>query len=130
MPSVLIVDDDDRTAVALGARLKAGGFEPVLAYDVPTAVTLAAAHQPSLVILDIAMPQGGGFALAQRLRRMPATASTPILFITASRHPGLMEHAMERGAAGYIEKPYDPRELLALVRDLLTGQEEGNAAQQ
>jgi CheY-like chemotaxis protein len=119
MKKILIVEDDERTAVALGARLKAAGYQPLLAYDALSGVTLAAKHEPDLVLLDIAMPLGGGFSVAERLRNIPATALIPIIFITANRQQGLLERAMEFEAAGFIEKPYDPQELLAMVADIL-----------
>jgi CheY-like chemotaxis protein len=119
MRKILVVEDDERTAVALGARIKAMGYRPLLAFEALTGVAMATRHEPDLIILDIAMPLGGGFSVAERLQNMPTTALIPIIFVTASQQPGLLENAMALGAAGFLEKPYDADELLAMIRDVL-----------
>jgi CheY-like chemotaxis protein len=79
-------------------------------------MSAAASLQPDLVLLDISMPAGNGFTVAERMRSaVPDPA--PIIFLTASKQPGFRERARALGAAGYFEKPYEAETLLAAVRE-------------
>jgi CheY-like chemotaxis protein len=68
---VLIVDDDRDTTDSLAVLLKLWGFQPLVAYDGPAALAVAAAERPDLVLLDLSMPGMDGYELALRLRRQP-----------------------------------------------------------
>lgn len=116
MKKILIVEDDKKIALALGVRLRKNGYQTILANDALEGTALAVKHQPDLVILDIMMPLGGGFSVAERLLNLPALATVPVIFITASKKPGLKEKAKELGAVCLIEKPYDSEKLLSIVR--------------
>lgn len=117
MTKILVVEDEQDIATALTVRLKAAGYEVYVAYDALMGITSAVKHQPDLILLDIMIPAGGGIALAERINELPS--GIPFIFITASREPGLKEKAMALGAKGYIEKPYDAAELLAMVKQAL-----------
>ena len=111
---ILIVEDDEKIALALALRLKAAGYETSTAFDALTGVSEAVKFRPDLVLLDISMPAGSGFEVAERMRSaMPSF--TPIIFLTASKQPGLQERAQELGAVGYFEKPYEAEALLTAV---------------
>lgn len=115
---VLIVEDDDKIALALSLRLQAAGYETTTASDAITGVHSALTMSPDLVLLDISLPAGNGFTVAERVRRSSA-ARTPIIFLTASKQPGFRERALELGAAGYFEKPYEAEALLTAVHQHL-----------
>ena|SRR2546426_1863091 len=119
MKTVLIVDDDTRIAAALEIRFKAGGYSPTTAADAGTALALALEEQPSLIVLDLSLPDGDGLELARKLRYFPATKGIPVILLTASKDPQLRARAMELGAAGLFDKPYDPEELLAVASHAL-----------
>lgn len=119
MKKILIVEDDKKIAMAMGVRLKAYGYEINAAHDAVVAVTTARNFKPDLILLDISMPGGDGFSLAERFSNLADTAGVPIIFITASKKPGLKEKAMEMGAAGFFEKPYDSEKLLGAVSSLI-----------
>jgi CheY-like chemotaxis protein len=72
------------------------------------------------VILDISMPGGGGLLVAERLRNMVGTVATPIVFVTGVKDPELRTKAVALGAAGFFEKPYEPRQLLGSIARLLS----------
>ena len=111
---ILIVEDDEKIALALALRLKSAGYETSTAFDALTGVSEAVKFRPDLVLLDISMPAGSGFEVAERMRSaMPSF--TPIIFLTASKQPGLQERAQELGAVGYFEKPYEAEALLTAV---------------
>jgi DNA-binding response OmpR family regulator len=114
---VLVVDDEQDVAKALMARLKANGFNVVLAHDSVQAFTIANQEKPDLIILDIMIPGGGGFVVAERLKESHATYRIPIIFLTGI--PGGEERASKIGASGYVMKPYHPEELLETIRRAL-----------
>lgn len=111
---ILIVEDDQKIALALALRLRAAGYETSTAFDAVGGISEAMRFRPDLVLLDVSLPAGSGFTVAERMRTaMPAF--TPIIFLTASRQPGLQERAQELGAVGYFEKPYEAEALLTAV---------------
>jgi DNA-binding response OmpR family regulator len=114
MKKILIVEDDQDVAKALAVRLKSAGYEVTVAPDAMTGVAAARKIQPDLALLDISLPAGNGFTVAEKIRELLVTA-TPIIFLTASKKPGLRQVAQNLGAA-FFEKPYDADELLAAIR--------------
>jgi DNA-binding response OmpR family regulator len=115
---ILIIEDDQKIAMALAVRLKAAGYKATTTYDALTGLNAAVRHPPALVLLDISMPAGDGFSVAERIQALIPTR-TPIIFLTARRQPGFREKARKMGAAGYFEKPYEAEELLGTVRQAL-----------
>lgn len=119
MKKILVVEDDRRIVTALKIRLQAEGYEVAAAYDGALAMSRAVEFQPDLVLLDISMPGGNGFMVAERLQSSVVTAGVPMIFLTASKKPGLLEQAVQLGAAQFIEKPYHAEDLLAAIADAL-----------
>ena len=113
---VLIVEDDRVISLALGTRLRANGYEVLQAFDGLQGFMQATKHRPDVVLLDLSMPAGGGLSVASRMREMVDLASTPIIFMTASKKPELAAAAKQYGAIGFLEKPFDAEAMLALVR--------------
>jgi CheY-like chemotaxis protein len=118
MKKILIMEDDRKIAAALAIRLEAAGYEVLTAPDGFRGLKLALNDRPDLLLMDIWMPVGTGFSVAQRLQSLGLTG-IPIIFITASKLKGLRESARELGAVGFFEKPYDPQQLLAAVAQAL-----------
>jgi DNA-binding response OmpR family regulator len=114
---ILVVDDEQDVAKALKVRLKANGYDVVLANDSVQAFTVANQEKPDLIILDIMIPGGGGFVVAERLKQSAATHHIPIIFLTGIS--GGEERAYKVGASGYLMKPYHPDELLETIRRAL-----------
>ena len=114
MEKILIVEDDQAIAKALALRLKSAGYKVTVAPDAITGVAAAREIQPDLALLDISLPAGNGFTVAKKISELVVTA-TPVIFLTASRQPGLRQEAQSLGAA-FFEKPYDADELLAAIR--------------
>ena len=111
---ILIVEDDQNIAKALSIRLKSAGYQVTVAPDAMTAVATARKIQPDLALLDISLPAGSGFTVAEKVRELVVIA-IPIIFLTGSKQPGLRQQAQNLGAA-FFEKPYDADELLAAIR--------------
>ena len=117
--------------MALMIRLKASGYNASVASDAIAGASQARATKPDLILLDISLPGGNGFQLAETLLRMPETNGTPVIFITASKSPELMQKVTELGAIGLFEKPFDTEKLLGSIEskfnrmtDLLNAQQQ------
>lgn len=119
---IAIADDDreirDLLKIALGRR----GFQVTV---VPNGLRLFAALQidkPELVILDINMSWIDGYELCRNMKRNPAYAKIPVLFLSGKRAPEDIERGMACGAAGYLTKPFTINELVAKVESILDAQ--------
>jgi DNA-binding response OmpR family regulator len=115
---ILIIEDDKKIAMALAIRLKAAGYVTTTTYDALAGLNAAVRNPPALVLLDISMPAGDGFSLAERIQALIPT-HTPIIFLTASREPDFKKRATKLGAAGFFEKPYEQEALVGAIREVL-----------
>jgi len=111
MKTVLMVEDDAKVSLALGIRLKSMGYEVNMAADAVSAVSQARKCAPDVILIDINLPGGDGFVVAQRLKTLVQTSATPMIFITASKKAGLKERATELGAVAFLEKPFTATEM-------------------
>ena len=118
MKRILIVEDDPRITAALKVRLNARGYEILTAGNGFEGLKLAMNSRPDLLLLDIMMPMGMGFSVAERLKAV-GLGYIPIIFITASKRTGLRRTAAKLGAAGFFEKPYDADELVSAIELIL-----------
>ena len=120
-PKVLVVDDEpDYLKIAALIASKAG----CAALTAPTAaegLELARKEVPSLILLDVGLPDIGGFEAARRLRKVPALAAVPIIFFTVRSELDMVSEGLKLGAAGYILKPFDPGELLRRIKAAVSG---------
>ena len=117
--TILFVDDDDANRRLLGWIFRNEGFQVMEAASGAEALRLAAAR-PDLVVLDVSLPDVDGFEVCRRIKAEPATASTPVLHVSAVYvNSGDRSQGLECGADGYLVKPVEPREILATVRALL-----------
>jgi len=116
---ILIVDDERDIVKALMIRLQKAGYEVVTAFDGAQGVFMAHKEKPDLIILDIRMPAGNGFSVAQRLKHSTHTFTIPVIFLTGSPEKNAEQKAMALGARFYVKKPYDPEELLDAIKRAL-----------
>jgi len=118
MKKILIIEDDEKIAFALSVRLGAHGYPTWIARDGVLGLSMAVGNQPDLVLMDIALPTGDGFTLAERIKsHLPNPM--PIIFLTAGKSPELRARADQLGAAAFFEKPYEAEALLAAVKQAL-----------
>ncbi|HEV8670353.1 MAG TPA: response regulator [Candidatus Limnocylindria bacterium] len=116
---VLVADDDASTRALIDMALQEAGYDCVLAADGKTALDLARAIRPDLVVLDIGMPLLNGDEVHRALRRDRRTRYIPVLFVTAKRTSGEMAARLRNGADDYVSKPFDVDELVARIASAL-----------
>jgi len=118
---ILIADDEVPLAEAIAATLDLEGLQTVVAYNGNQTLEMARMLQPDLILLDVMMPGMSGFEVCTALKKKPATASIPVIFLTAKT--GLTDRAaaVAAGADEYLTKPFSPTELIALVNEALAG---------
>ncbi len=113
---ILVVDDEPKIAKLARDYLERNGFRVATAVDGRTALAIARAEQPALVVLDLNLPGMDGLDVCRALRR---ESDVPIIMLTARVEETDRLIGLELGADDYITKPFSPRELVARVRAVL-----------
>jgi DNA-binding response OmpR family regulator len=116
---ILVVDDEPEAVELVDFNLKQAGFEVLTAVDGPAALKSARASLPSLIVLDLMLPEIDGLEVCKMLRRDPVTARIPIVMLTAKAAEIDRVLGLELGADDYITKPFSPRELVLRVKKIL-----------
>lgn len=116
-PAILLVDDSRAITENLTPFLERSGFAVTVAVDGQDALDKVAASQPDLIILDILMPKLDGRAVLRQLRGMDNW--TPVILLTDVGEAYERTMALEEGADDYINKPFEPPELVARMRAVL-----------
>ena len=117
-PRVLVVDDSEVIRELISVNLELEGFEVCTAEDGLDALDRIEQIQPDLVTLDVVMPRLDGFETAARLRSNHATRHIPVVMVSAAAQEGDLQRGREIGVNAYITKPFQPEELVQVVRDL------------
>jgi twitching motility two-component system response regulator PilH len=117
--SVLIVDDDEATADVLSMRLGRQGFETTTAESGTLALTLARTEKPSVILLDLRLPDMDGFELCQELVDDEATCDIPVIIVSGLERPDIIRRSRAAGCHYYVRKPYDPNALLILIQQAI-----------
>jgi DNA-binding response OmpR family regulator len=110
---ILVVDDDMALAKTIEHILRDAQFQPLLAFTAEDGLALAEVAHPDLALLDVMVPNMGGWELCRQLRE---TSDMPILFLTALGHVTDVVKGLELGADDYLVKPFDGTELLARIK--------------
>ena len=122
---ILVVDDDKEIVRLLRAYLEQAGYQVSIAYDGETALHILRRERPSLVVLDLMLPDRDGWDITRIVRSDSSLESTPIIMLTARVEDTDKIIGLELGADDYVTKPFNPREVVARVRSVLrrTGNE-------
>ena len=118
MKTVLYVEDNEFNRKIVRQLLSRTSYRLIEAVDGDAGVTTAREVVPDLIIMDIQLPKLSGLDATRQLRADPVTAPIPVIVITSFALAGDEEKAREAGAAAYLAKPYSPRELLHMIRQL------------
>ena len=117
---VLLVDDEELIReVAEVALAKVGGWEVLTASSGEEGLGKAVAERPDAILLDVMMPGLDGPGTLARLQADPATASIPVVFLTAKVRQSEQQRWIDLGAAGVLVKPFDPMLLADQVAEML-----------
>ncbi len=116
---LLIDDEDDIRTVARISLETIGGFEVLLAGGGEEGLEVSARDKPDLILLDVMMPGLDGPATLKRLKRNPASADIPVVFLTAKAQQMELDQLKDMGAEGVLTKPFDPMKLPDQVRAFL-----------
>lgn len=119
MATILVVDDEPTIRLLVRAALEETGHRLLEAADGSTALDLARAERPDLIILDIVLPRLSGLEVCRRLKGDPATAATPVFLLTGFVQQAERQAAEEIGAEGFIAKPFSPAALVQQIKDTL-----------
>lgn len=119
MLTILIADDEPHVLDLVRVTLEDARVRVLEAVDGRTALALAEATEPELVLLDVHLPDQSGLEVCRRLRKHPRLASTMIVMLTAAAQQDDIARGFTAGATDYLTKPFSPVRLLALVERLM-----------
>ncbi|MFT7623935.1 MAG: two-component system phosphate regulon response regulator PhoB [Myxococcota bacterium] len=116
---ILIVEDEPDLAATVEFNLQREGYETRIAPTGALALSIAQASPPSLVLLDLMLPDMAGAQVCRRLKALPGLADLPIIMVTAKAEESDRVVGFEVGADDYVVKPFSVRELLLRIRAIL-----------
>jgi two-component system phosphate regulon response regulator PhoB len=114
-----VVDDEPEAVELVEFNLKQAGFDVITAADGGEALKQARTALPSLMVLDLMLPEIDGLEVCKMLRRDPATSAIPIIMLTAKAAEIDRVLGLELGADDYLTKPFSPRELVLRIKKIL-----------
>ena len=127
---ILVVDDDERLVEAVRRVLTNAGYEVLSAFDGATALRMAQAEKPDLIILDIIMPGMDGYQVCRTLSRLSSTSQIPVLMLSSRGRLNVAERKLpvhireqikgyDHGAMDFVTKPVSAQQLIRRVKSLL-----------
>lgn len=117
--TILIIDDEPAIRDMVKVALETAGFSALQAANARDGHSIIIDRRPDLVLLDWMLPHTSGLELLRRLRRDELTANTPVIMLTAKAQEDNLVQGLEAGADDYVTKPFNQRELLARVKNIL-----------
>ncbi len=119
--SILVIDDEPQIRKLLEISLEANGYKVFFAVDAKEGITMAASHQPDLILLDLGLPDEDGQVVLKKLRGWYAN---PILILSVKSAEEEIVTALDNSANDYLTKPFRTQELLARIRTALRSKSE------
>ena len=116
---ILLVDIDAEVTNHLGSKLREAGFQVIVARDATSAMAQAIAKKPSLIVLDLDLPQIPGFEVCRRLQAEISTRHIPFIILTAFASENHRILGFELGADDYVTKPFSAREVILRIKKSL-----------
>jgi two-component system chemotaxis response regulator CheY len=119
MKTILTVDDSATVRQMTGLVLRGAGYEVIEAVDGEDALAKLKGREINLVVTDINMPKMDGLEFTRRLRATEAHQYVPVVLLTTESQPEKKQEGKAAGATGWIVKPFNPEQLLAVVKKVL-----------
>lgn len=124
---ILAVDDEKHIVRLVQINLEKEGYEVVTASTGREALEQVAAQHPDLIVMDVMMPEMDGFEALKKLKEDVATASIPVIMLTARAQDADVFRGWQSGADLYLTKPFNPQELITFVKRIFQDQTAGDA---
>ena len=116
---ILYVEENEDNVYVLKSRLTRAGYTVLVAPDGAQAVTMAAAEQPNLILMDLSLPVLDGWEATRRIKAAPGTRHIPVIALTAHAMAGDREKAMAAGCDDFDTKPVEMSRLLDKIQALV-----------
>lgn len=116
--SILVIDDETQIRKLLEITLEANGYKLLFAVNAKEGITMAASHQPDMILLDLGLPDEDGQVVLKQLRDW---YHNPIIILSVKSTEEEIVKALDNGANDYLTKPFRTQELLARIRTALRG---------
>ncbi len=116
---ILVIEDQEDNRRIVRDLLTSAGYDMIEAVTGEEGVTLAEAHRPDLILMDIQLPGLDGYEATRRIKANAALRQIPIIAVTSYALSGDDAKAREAGCDAYVTKPFSPRALLATIREYL-----------
>lgn len=119
MPRILVIEDNPANMKLACLLLRNAGHGVLTATDAESGLSMARVDRPDLILMDIQLPEMDGLSATALLKQDAATASIPVIAVTAMAMTSDRQRTLDAGCDGYISKPLRYRELYALIDRLL-----------
>jgi excisionase family DNA binding protein len=118
-PLVLIVDDDERVREYVRVNLEMEGYSVREARSAEEGLAVLEEVSPDLVLLDVMMPEVDGWEMLRRVQERHGVGAIPVIMFSGKVEESALQEATERGARGFLGKPFDPQQLIEHAKQLL-----------
>lgn len=120
MKTALIIEDSFEIRENLSEILELAGYKVISTDNGEEGISNAITKTPDFILCDIMMPKVSGYDVMKHVKSNPASANIPFIFVTASVEKREIEHALTLGADGYVRKPFDDKDLFAVIERVLS----------
>jgi DNA-binding response OmpR family regulator len=128
MRKILVIEDEIDVQKVVAKRLSQHGFEVFVADDGCHGIELAHREGPDLIILDFMLPAGNGLVVLKNLRSSSHTRYIPVVVLTGMKNEEYKQKMLDEGVDAYLEKPYEPDELIGTIEGILNKEKAGSAS--
>ena len=119
MPILLVIDDESSIRLSIKAVFNRTEVTVLGAETAEEGMRLTAEHSPDVILLDIMMPLVDGFEVCRKLKADPATATIPVVMLSAASQSESVKKGLEAGATDYMIKPFEPEKLDEMLERVL-----------
>ncbi len=118
--TILIIDDDEPLVELLTRRLQRQGYRTISACCGAEGLAKARLQRPSLIVLDLRLPDADGLGVCSQLVDSPETCTIPVIILSGLEDPEVVHRCRAAGCQYFLRKPYDPNVLLVLIRQAIS----------